>query len=95
MKPALLALLEQLMTPDTLAGELELAKAADGMLPRFLSEQRSPRDHAQTAADERAAWMARGAAALARRDAGHELTEEDADECFDPIDNGGKRRRSR
>jgi len=54
---------ERLLGPDTLAHELQLADAADGKLPHFLSEQRPPKSEARLAAEARAADEARGAAA--------------------------------
>ncbi|MDB5681475.1 MAG: hypothetical protein JWO16_1280 [Sphingomonas bacterium] len=98
MEPALPAPPEQLLTPDELEDALEIADIADGKLPRMLSEQRPPKSDYQLAAEEHAARMARGEAALAKRDAGHELTQEEfADEnyCLDPIGNMQRRRRSR
>lgn len=98
MEPALPAPPEQLLTPDELEHELELADLADGALPRFLGEQRPPKSDARIAAEEDAARAARGAAALAKHEAGGELTEEEfADECYylDPAGNSRRRRRSR
>lgn len=98
MEPALPAPPEQLLDPETLADELGLADLADGVLPRFLSEQRPPKSAGQLAAEERAARDARGAAALAKREAGGELTDEEfADECFhlDPASNACPRPRRR
>lgn len=98
MEPALPAPPEQLLAPDDLAVELELADIADGVLPHFLSEQRPARSDAQIAAEDAAARAARGAAALAKREAGGELTDEEfADECYylDPASNSARRRRSR
>lgn len=97
MEPALPAPPEQLLSPDTLEHELQLADLADGQLPRFLSEQRPSKSDARIAAEQDAARAARGAAALARREAGGELTDEEfADECYylDPAGNSSRRRRS-
>ena len=96
MEPALPAPPEQLMTGDELAHELDLAEAADGVLPHFLAEQRPPRTDAQRAADDAAARHARGEAAQAKRAAGHSLTDDEfADECYhlDPAANARRRRR--
>jgi hypothetical protein len=90
MEPALPAPPEELLDPETLADELELADAADGALPRHLREQRAPRSAASLAAEAVAARHARGAAALAKQEAGGVLTPaEDADACFhlDPASN--------
>ncbi len=97
MEPALPAPPEQLMAADELAAALELADAADGVLPRFLDEQRMPKSAARIAAEEHDARATRGAAALARHDAGETLTQEEfADECYylDPASNGRRQRRS-
>ena len=98
MEPALPAPPERLMAPEELAHELVLADAADGKLPHFLAEQRPPKTAAQLAGAEAAARTARGAAAIAKRDAGLPLTDEEfADECFflDPVSNARRRRRSK
>lgn len=90
MEPALPAPPEQLLDPDTLAHELAMADQCDGVLPHYLREQRAPKTAAQLAAAEAAARTARGAAAAAKSDAGHELTDEEfADECYyiDPVSN--------
>ncbi len=49
MEPQLPAPAEQLLDPDTLAAELELADAADGELPHFFSEQRPVKTDSQIA----------------------------------------------
>ena len=98
MEPALPAPPEQLFTPEALGEELDLADMADGKLPQFLNEQRAPRSDDEIAAEEHAARMKRGAAALAKRDAGGKLTDEEfADENYylDPASNARRRRRSR
>ena len=98
MEPALPAPPEQLLDPEELAHELQLAEVADGTLPHFLREQRPPKTAAQIKAEEHAARMARGAAAIAKRDAGEKLTDEEwADECYylDPVGNARRRRRPR
>ncbi len=63
MEPQLPAPPEQLLGPETLAHELDLADVADGKLPHFLSEQRAPKSAAREAAEARAAQDARGAEA--------------------------------
>lgn len=98
MEPALPALPERLLDPETLADELELADAADGILPRHLCEQRPPKSAARRKADEAAARDARGAAALAKQQAGATLTDEEfADSCYhlDPVSNALPRPRRR
>ena len=96
MEPKLPAPPEELIGRAELEDELEIADLADGTLPRFLSEQRPPKSEAQVAHEEADARMARGKAALARREAGHPLTQDEfADECFyiDPVSNSARRRR--
>lgn len=98
MEPALPAPPDQLLDRETLAAELHLADVADGVLPRFLSEQRQPKTAAQLAAEEAAARDARGAAAWEMRDAGGTMTaEEFADACYhlDPVSNTRPRCRRR
>jgi hypothetical protein len=98
MEPALPAAPEQMLGPETLADELVLADAADGVLPHFLREQRPPKTDAALAAEAAAARAARGAAALAKREAGGTLTEaEFADECYhlDPVGSARPRCRRR
>ncbi|WP_423606541.1 hypothetical protein [Sphingomonas sp. MS122] len=98
MEPALPAPPEQLLDPETLAGELHLADVADGVLPHFLREQRPPKSAARIKAEEAAARDARGAAAWAKEQAGVTLTEKEfADACFhlDPLGNARPRPRRR
>jgi hypothetical protein len=98
MEPALPAPPEQLMPIDELGDAIDLAEQADGTLPFFYCEQRTPRSDARIAADEHAARFARGEAAFEKAKAGHKLTEEEfGDECYflDPIGNGRRRRPSR
>jgi hypothetical protein len=102
MEPQLPAPAEEMLGAETLNEELLLADAADGELPRFLSEQR-PRKSAETEkAEESFARMKRGEALSKRLDntkpgEGRELTrQEEADLYFylDPSsqnDRGRKR----
>ncbi len=95
MEPVPPAPPEEVMTPDDLEHALDVAEAADGVLPRFLSEQRPIRSDRDIAAAER---DARGAAALAKSRAGEKLTDEEhADQYYhlDPVGNSARRRRSR
>lgn len=97
MEPALPAPPERLMPPEELADALMLAEAADGVLPHFLHEQRPSKSAVRIADEEHAARDARGAAALARHEAGHALTDEElADHCYhiDPVSNARRRRKS-
>jgi hypothetical protein len=98
MEPALPAPPEQLLDAETLAHELEIAHAADGILPHFLREERTPKTDARLAAQEAAARDARGAAALAKVQAGEPTTDEEfADLCYhiDPVSNSRPRCRRR
>ena len=96
LEPLLPAPPEQLLGPETLADELELAGIADGKLPHFLTEQRPPKSPEQEAAEARAAREARGKAAWEK---GAPLSKEEyADMChyLDPtahFDRGRKRYR--
>jgi hypothetical protein len=63
MEPQLPAPPEELLDPETLEHELQLADMADGKLPHFLTEQRPPKSAAKLEAEARAAQDARGAAA--------------------------------
>lgn len=63
MEPRLPAPPEQLLDPETLAQEIEIADIADGKLPHFFSEQRSPRSAERLKLEEQAAQEQRGKAA--------------------------------
>jgi len=98
MEPALPAPPETLLTPEEFEDALEDAAAADGVLPHYDREQRRPKSERQLVMEEHEARMARGAAAIAKEDAGGTLTDEEfADECYylDPASNQRRRRRSR
>jgi hypothetical protein len=82
---------EQLLGPDRLARELELADIADGKLPDFLSEQRPPKSPAQEAAEARAAQEKRGEAAwdkLQRKEG--ELSQQEFSDMCRFIDPAGR-----
>ena len=83
MEPQLPAPPEQLLGPERLADELELADAADGRLPHFLSEQRPAKSPERVEAEARAAQEKRGEAAWekARRNEGQLSPQEEADMC--------------
>lgn len=90
MEPVLPAPPEQLLDPETLADELEIADLADGQLPHFLSEQRRPTTDDELRTAKADARMARGEAANRKSQAGGKLTaDEYADECYylDPESN--------
>lgn len=95
MEPRLPAPPEALMEPDTLATELLTADIADGVLPRFWSEQRSPEAVARA---EAAARHGRGRAAWDKLEAGGKLDDaEFADMCafIDPASAGRRHRTDR
>ena len=96
MEPQLPAPPEQLLGPETLDHELELADIADGRLPHFLSEQRPPKSAARAEAEARAAQDARGAEAWnkVQRKEGELSRREFADMCRH-LDPGGRSERSR
>ncbi|HZF96076.1 MAG TPA: hypothetical protein VEZ20_14535 [Allosphingosinicella sp.] len=90
MEPKLPAPPEELLDPDTLDAELEMADIADGKLPHFLTEQRPPKSAARLEAEARSARDARGAAAwekCQRGEAGELSRGEFVDMChhIDPI----------
>ena len=97
MEPQLPAPPDQLLGPETLADELEIADIADGKLAHFHSEQRPPRTDAQIEAEARAAQDARGEAAWEKceRKEGELSDEEFADMCrhIDPTSVGEKSRK--
>jgi hypothetical protein len=98
MEPALPAPPEELLDPETLEHELEIADLADGVLPQFLCEQPRPKSARELKAEKAAAREARGEAAMKKRKAGGVLTDdEDADECYylDPVSNARSRPRRR
>jgi hypothetical protein len=68
LEPGLPAPPEQLLGPERLAEELEIADIMDGELPHFFSEQRRPKSPEQLEADALAARRRRGEAALAKLD---------------------------
>ena len=97
MEPQLPAPPEELFDPETLANEMELANAADGALPQFLSEQHPPKSEAQLKAEEITAQAARGKVACEKVERGEKLDDqENRDMChyLDPTyryDKGRKR----
>ena len=97
MEPQLPAPPEELFDPETLANEMELANAADGALPQFLSEQHPPKSEAQLKAEEITAQAARGKVAFDKEERGEKLNEQEfRDMChyLDPTyryDKGRKR----
>ncbi len=70
LEPHLPAPPEELIAPDQLAHELQIADIADGRVPGYLTEQRPPASAARLAAEERAAREVRAAAAVDRVNSG-------------------------
>lgn len=99
MEPQLPAPAEDLLGPETLADELEIAEAADGVLPQYLPEQHPRKSEAQLKAEEIAAQNERGKAAAERLDRKEDVSDEEyRDFChyLDPTqrhDKGRKRYR--
>ena len=97
MEPQLPAPPEELFDPETLANEMELANAADGVLPQFLSEQHPRKSEAQLKAEEITAQAARGKVAFDKEERGEKLNDQEfRDMChyLDPTyryDKGRKR----
>ena len=83
LEPALPAPPEQLLGPEALVDELDLADVADGKLPHFLSEQRPAKSPERVEAEARAAQEKRGEAAWqkAERKEGELSQQEFADLC--------------
>jgi hypothetical protein len=96
MEPQLPAPAEQLLAPDELEAQLEIADTADGKLPHFFQEQRPPRTAAQEQADAYAAQDARGAAAWdkAQRKEG-KLSRREMTDMSRHIDPAGRAERSK
>lgn len=84
MEPQLPAPPEELLGVETFADELDIAEIADGVLPRFLSEQRPVKSAEQLEAEAFAAQLERGKAAYekAQRGEGPLTDEEFRDECI-------------
>jgi hypothetical protein len=100
MEPELPAPPEELLDPETLEAEIEIAEIADGVLPQFLSEQRPPKSEARLKGEEIAAQEARGKAVWEKmvRKEGNATADEFRDMCYylDPTqrhDKGRKRYR--
>ena len=94
MEPPLPAPPEQLLGPDTLAHELDIADAADGVLPHFLHEQRPPKSARRIAAEAQVADEARCAAAYAKFERKEELTRQEFGDMCRHLDPIGSRERS-
>ncbi|MBL0922946.1 MAG: hypothetical protein IBJ12_00570 [Sphingomonadaceae bacterium] len=96
MEPQLPAPPEEMLGPETLGDELQMADAADGVLPSFLSEQRPGKSEERLADEEFAARLERGKAASEKEE---KLSDEEfGDLCMylDPTqrhDKGRKRYR--
>lgn len=83
LEPQLPAPPEQLLGPEQLAHELQIADIADGELPHFLSEQRPAKSPERIEAEAWAARVQRGAAAFEKlkRNEGQLSEQEFADMC--------------
>lgn len=87
MEPPLPMPVAELLDPEALEAELELAEISDGRLPQFLCEQRAELPEALAAHKAAQAQLARGAAAAAKQAAGGGLSADElTDMChyFDP-----------
>jgi hypothetical protein len=99
MEPQLPAPPEEMLDPDTLAMELDVADIADGKLPHFYSEQRWPKSDEQLKAEEIAAQHERGRIANEKANRQEKLSDDEfRDMCLylDPTqrhDKGRKRYR--
>ena len=94
LEPQLPAPAEDLLDPEALADELEIADAADGSLPRFLSEQRPAKSAARIAIEAAQARYARGKAADAKFGKEEMSKEEFKDMCwyYDPTPQPSRKR---
>jgi hypothetical protein len=96
MEPPLPAPPEQLLGPEGLEDELEIADIADGKLPHFLSEQRPAKSPARLEAEARAAEEARGAEAWDKFQRGEgELTRRELTDLSRHLDPASRHERSR
>lgn len=77
LEPQLPAPPEQLLGPETLAAELEIADIADGTLPHFCSEQRPAKTPERVVAEARAEQEKRGEAAWEKSEGKEALTDEE------------------
>lgn len=77
LEPVLPAPAAELLDAETLAGELELAEVADGVLPHFLTEQRPAKSEARVAREAAQARYARGKAANEKVNAGGKPSDEE------------------
>jgi hypothetical protein len=97
MEPELPAPPEEMIDPETLAMELDVADIADGFLPHFYSEQRPAKSAERLKADEIAEQEARGKIAWekAERNEGELRKDEFRDMCLylDPTQRADKGRR--
>lgn len=75
MEPQLPAPPEELLDPETLEQELDLAEIADGELPLFLTEQHPAKSAARLAEERAAEAMEQGRLASAKMDRGEEMTD--------------------
>ncbi len=95
LEPPLPVPVRELLDPETLDAELELADVADGVLPHFLREQRPAKSDARIAREAAQARYARGEAADEKLKAGGELSAEEwKDMCwyYDPTPQPSRKR---
>ena len=86
MEPELPAPPEEMLDPETLEAEIEIAEIADGVLPAFLSEQRPPKSDEQLEAEDIAAQQARGKQAAEKEDRGEQLDDHERRDLYHYID---------
>ena len=86
MEPELPAPPEQMLDPETLDAEIEIAEIMDGTLPPFLSEQRPPKSDEQLEAEAIAAQHARGKEAAEKEQRGEQLDDQERRDLYHYID---------
>ncbi len=86
MEPELPAPPEEMLDPETLDAEIEIAEIMDGTLPPFLSEQRPPKSDEQLEAEDIAAQHQRGKEAAEKEDRGEQLDDQERRDLYHYID---------
>jgi hypothetical protein len=86
IEPSLPAPPEEMLDPETLEAEIEIAEIMDGTLPPFLSEQRPHKSDEQLEAEEIAARHQRGKVAAEKEDRGKKLDDEERRDLYHYID---------
>jgi hypothetical protein len=95
LEPRLPAPPEQLLDPDDLDAALQIADAADGTLPSFLSEQRPLKSPERIEAEARAEQERRGEAAWDKSQGGGSLDDQEFADMCRFIDPAGRAEPSR